>query len=274
MKQSVQSNIENFYSNWQNKSDEKIEYDIDASIEKCAEACRLLNKIDIGPINSVLELGCGFGRNVVEITKNTKASFGLGCDISKNSIKYANKFYANDTIKFLHNRSLDIKNTISEIRETYKNSFDLLILFDVLEHVPKPKEIIREISKITKYYFIILPLDDTILENYILPAKTKIYPSFYHPDGHLWEFNVNDVHKFISSLGLAPIAYDYHIWSITDQFPTRSEIKSIKGKILYNCWKYFNYFARKILPKKIFLRLIGRGYFVCIATWHSEHVLD
>ena len=274
MKPSSQSYLDNYYRNWHTKSPEEMEYDISASVEKSAEACRLLNKIDIGPINSVLELGCGFGRNIVEILNYTKASFGLGCDVSEKSIEFANENYANDTIRFLRTSSLDIQTTVSEIHEVYNNTFDLLILFDVLEHVPKPKEVIREISKMTKYFFIILPLDDTIFENYFLPERAKVYPSFYHSDGHLWEFNVNDVHKFISSLGLAPIVYDYQIWSTNAQFPSFLRPKSIKGKILYNFWKWCNYLCKKLLPKKIFLRLMGRGYFVCLATWHSDNVLE
>jgi len=266
--------IENYYSSWHDKSDKEIEYDINACVEKCTAASKLLKQIDIGVINSVLEIGCGYGRNVVEIIKHTNASFGLGCDISKNSIKYAKKFYENDTIKFLHNSSLDGNKAVSEISEIYNNLFDLLILFDVLEHVPKPKDLIQEISRITKYFFIILPLDDTILDNYFLPAKNKTYPSSYHPSGHLWEFNVNDVHKFVSSLGLATIAHDYHIWSIADEFPNHLIPKSFKGKLYFLFRKFINYTLRRIMPKKLFLRLIGRGYFVCVATWDSEFVLD
>ena len=274
MNKTKNSYLESYYSKWHNKSKENIERDINLCIEKSFAACKIFDQIDIGNIDSILEVGCGFGKNLVEIMDYTKASFGLGCDISKESIEFANKNYANDKVRFLRSSSLDIQTTVSEIREVYNNTFDLLILFDVLEHVPKPKEIIREISKIAKYFFIILPLDDTIFENYFLPERAKVYPSFYHSDGHLWEFNVNDVHKFISSLGLAPIVYDYQIWSTNAQFPSFLRPKSIKGKILYNFWKWCNYLCKKLLPKKIFLRLMGRGYFVCLATWHSDNVLE
>ena len=59
--------IENYYSSWHDKSDKEIEYDINACVEKCTAASKLLKQIDIGVINSVLEIGCGYGRNVVEI---------------------------------------------------------------------------------------------------------------------------------------------------------------------------------------------------------------
>ena len=270
-----QSNhLEDFYSNWYEKSSEQIEYEIKVSIEKSATACKLLDKVDVGSINSVLEIGCGFGRNLVEIVNYTKASFGLGCDVPKAAIEYAKKHYENDSIKFLQAESLDIKSTVSQISRIHSEPFDITILFDVLEHIPQPKTFIRQLASISKSFLIIVPLDNSVFNNYILPQRMKTYPSSKHPDGHFWEFHVNNVHHFIVSLGLTPVVYHFNKLSLYDQYPPHFRPRHLKGRIFFECMKVFKYIASKVLGTRIFLRLIGNGSFMCLATWADEFVLE
>jgi len=268
------NHLEDFYSNWYEKSKEQVEYEINVCKEKSATACKLLDKVDVGSINSVLEIGCGFGRNLVEIVNYTKASFGLGCDVPKAAIEYAKKYYENDSIKFLQAESLDIKSTVSQIRRIHSEPFDIAILFYVLEHVPKPKTFISQLAPISKHFLVILPLDNTIFNNYILPQRMKTYPSSKHPDAHFWEFHVNNVHHFIVSLGLTPIVYQFNKFSLYDQYPPHLRPSNLKGRILFECMRVFKYVTGKIMPRRMFLRLIGGGYFMCLASWSEEFVLE
>lgn len=269
------NSLKDFYSDWyQKKSKEQTEYEINVCIQKSRIACELLGGVEIAPINSVLEIGCGYGCNLVEVVERTKASFGLGCDVSKAAIEYAKKHYENDSIKFLQTESRDIKSTVSQIRRIHSGPFDITILFYVLEHVPQPKTFIRHLASISKHFLIILPLDNTIFNNYILPQRMKSYPSSKHPDAHFWEFHVNNVHHFIVSLGLTPIVYQFNKFSLDEEYPSFLRPSHLKGRILFECMKVFKYVTGKIMPRRMFLRLIGGGYFTCLASWSDEFVLE
>lgn len=72
-----------------------------ACIEKSQPACRMLGKANIGTVNSILELGCGFGRNFVELMRYTNAFFDLGSDISETAIAYAERPDGSSSKKFM-----------------------------------------------------------------------------------------------------------------------------------------------------------------------------
>lgn len=274
MEKLPQNYLKKFYDDWYEKSNDQIEYEIQCCVEKSAVALKLLDAVNIDKINSVLEIGCGFGRNLFEVMNHTKASYGLGCDISKEAIEYARKHYGNNSIRFFHAESFNIKSTVSQILQEIENPFDIVILFDVLEHIPQPKTFIRELARVSKYFLIILPLDNTILQNYVLPERMKKYPGSNHPDGHFWEFHVNNVQHFVVSLGLTPLAYKVYKFSQYDQFPPHMEPHTLKGRLYYKFMKAFTYSTSKILPTRIFLRLIGLGGFACLASYDPDFVLE
>lgn len=266
--------LKEFYSEWYKKSPEEIDFDIKASIEKSAAALAMMKDVDIGPINSVLEIGCGFGRNLVEVMEDTRALFGLGCDISEDAIAYAKQHYENNSIKFINTASMDFKATVAHIRSVYPAPFDLAILFDMLEHIPQPKTFVRELASIAKYFIIKLPLEDNILYNYILPERVKEYPSARHQDGHFWEFHVNNVHHFTVSLGLTPIKYDFYQYDINTIFPPHLKPRNLRGLLFYKAMRRLFSISRYILPRRILLRLMGGGGFICLATWSKDFVLE
>lgn len=269
-----QDNLTKLYNDWYVKSQEQIEYENNVCVEKSTNALKLLKGLDIAPIKSVLEIGCGYGRNLDEIVNHTNAHYGLGCDISKEAIEYAKKHYENDSVRFFYAESPEIKSTVSQIQREYEKPFDIVILFDVLEHIPQAKTFIRELARVSRYFLIILPLDNTVLQNYILPKKMKKFPGSNHPDGHLREFHVNNVHQFVVSLGLTPLAYNVYKFSQYDQFPPHKEPRSLKGKMYFKSMKAFTLIVSKLLPQRIFLRLVGMGGFVCMATYDPDFVLE
>ncbi len=266
-------NLNKFYTDWANRTDAKRDFEIQTCVEKSDAALHMLNTVDIGKIDSVLEVGCGFGRNVYEITNRTGAAYGLGCDVSEGAIRYALEHYGNGAVHYLRTTSLDTAQTISAIKLMYNKPFDLLILFDVLEHVPNSKKLIRDLAPLTKYFLIKLPLENSVFDSYVL-SRRKVYPSAIHPDGHLREFHVNDVHQFVVSLGLVPLAYDFYCYKSSLLFHQIFKPTHIIGKVNFEILKLFKLLACLILPKRIFLRLIGGGGFVCIATWTEEAVLE
>lgn len=88
----------------------------------------------------VLDVGCGLGWGAEYLAKN-KAKQVMGIDRSGAAINYAK---TNFKLKNLRFKQLDIK----DIREL-KNKFELVLVFDVLEHLPKKtiKKFIKDMSR-------------------------------------------------------------------------------------------------------------------------------
>lgn len=266
--------LKEFYTQWSKKSPEEIDFDIKVSIEKSGAALEMFKKADIGTIDSILEIGCGYGRNLAEVMGYTNAIFGLGCDISEDAIAYARQQCKDDSIKYICIPSMDIRTTVSHIRSLYNTPFDLVILFDILEHVPNTKTFVQELASIAKCFIIILPLEDCILFNYIFPERMKEYPSAKHKDGHLWEFHVNNVHHFVVSLGLTPIMYNFYKYNVNTIFPPHLRPHNLKGRLFYEALRKIHQVSSYLLPKRVFLRVMGGGGFVCLATWSGDLVLE
>lgn len=92
----------------------------------------LLKKLRKDKPKSILEIGCGFGRNIKFLIDNGfEANNITGSDISKKMINLAKKYVNNKNVKFVH-------------ADVYKlpfktNQFDLLISHGVFMHVKKSK---------------------------------------------------------------------------------------------------------------------------------------
>lgn len=94
---------------------------------------------------SLLDIGCGQGLFVKVASKGNFDSYGL--DISKTAVQFARTL--NDREKIIHS---EFKEGLFE-----KNRFDVITLWDTLEHLPRPDLIFRECYNILKkegYMFI------------------------------------------------------------------------------------------------------------------------
>lgn len=219
-------------------------------------------------------MGSGFGKGLHAIVNKSGSLYGLGVDFSQEAVEYAKKHYEGDKIKFIRTDSLDIKLTVDQIRKLYPDCFDMAVLFDVLEHIPKPKTFIRELAAISKFFLINLPLDNTILNNYVRSIGPGTYPSILHGDGHLREFTVNDVHNFVTSLGLTPLSFRFYQYSINNVYPDHLKSSNFKGAISNKILKAIFFATRHLVPLRTKLRLFNGGAFMCLAEWSSSLVLE
>jgi len=89
----------------------------------------------------ILDLACGVGYGS-KILSDSNASKIYGCDISSESIKYANKNYANNNIKF---ETMDATNL--KFPDSF---FDCIVSFETIEHVPKYKQVLDEFHRVLK----------------------------------------------------------------------------------------------------------------------------
>lgn len=268
------NDIARFYSGWYEKSQQQILFDIEVGKEKSRNAFEVLENAHVDPIKSILEIGCGYGQNLAEMMCSTKAAYGLGVDISQSAVDFANSHYRQNSTKFIHIDTVDINETVNRIHSIHPEPFDLLLLFDLLEHIPRPKTFIRNIASLGKYFLIKLPIENCILSNYLLPERMKSFPGAKHPDGHLREFTVNDVHHFVASLGFIPLASSLYLYSTNTTYPSHLRPMGKKGALYYDILRTATEMCKRILPRRLFLRLIGGGGFICLASWSEDYLLD
>lgn len=89
----------------------------------------LIKKINASKLESILEVGCGFGRNIKFLIQNgLNPSSIVGIDISPNMIKLARKYVGSKEVKFF----------ISDLEGFKpKKKFDFVFTHGVLMHIPE-----------------------------------------------------------------------------------------------------------------------------------------
>lgn len=87
----------------------------------------------------VLDIGCGQGLTLKRMAVTYKVS-GVGIDVSKESIKYANDNFGGSKLKYVVADAtfLPFKN----------NSFDVVVSFDALEHIKDQEMVIKEALRV------------------------------------------------------------------------------------------------------------------------------
>lgn len=262
---------EKFYEEWSNKTLEEINYDIMAAIRKAKVIASSIPKNMTCNINSILDFGCGYGAFVKHFQDALKIPKAIGVDFSSFAINVANKQFANDSLVFYRLQTLDISKNSDFLLSIIPKRVDCILLIDLLEHVPNCKDLIANLSKFTKYFIIKLPIESTIFDNYML---TKEYPGSTHSNGHLREFDANNVHYFIRQLGLTPIFESLYVYNLQDIFPPQFNGLLPRQKINRFFLKNFKRLMILILPRKIFLRVIGGGGYFCLATYNEQNTLS
>ncbi|HEV8405032.1 MAG TPA: class I SAM-dependent methyltransferase [Nitrososphaera sp.] len=107
----------------------------------------LLNHIKGLSFNTVLEVGCGFGRITKQLLENFPETRYTAVDLSPDQIENAKRFVNNSKVNF----------AVSDIQSfSSVNKFDLVLAVEVLLHI-KPEDINSTISKLlslTNKYFV------------------------------------------------------------------------------------------------------------------------
>ena len=90
---------------------------------------RILEEIENSKPNSVLDLGCGYGKYLKAINDSFKNIKLTGCEISQSQI--------NKAIEFLNNDEIELVKTDGKILPLRDKAFDLVITYGCLSLVKK-----------------------------------------------------------------------------------------------------------------------------------------
>jgi 2-polyprenyl-3-methyl-5-hydroxy-6-metoxy-1,4-benzoquinol methylase len=162
---------------------------------------------------SVLDIGCGMGFFLMEMQKSGYHVNGL--EISAYAADIAlEKVGAHINCGNLLNTSLKLKH------------FDIITLWDVLEHLYNPVESLKKISQI------INPDGVLIIETLNISSLTaKILKDnwpLYYPPYHLYYYNYSSLSRLLEKTG----------FKIIKSFPVQTYIKLPSG---YRAFRYFKY---------------------------------
>lgn len=267
----MNSELSELYQAWSNKEQWLIDYESEAACRKVDTILQGLPQLRDLDIKSVVDFGCGYGKVLQNFCIKMKLEKAYGFDISENGINYARQNYVSHGLRFHQLATLDVSENTKFIKSVVGTGVDAVLLVDLLEHIPDCINIMLHLSGVTKYFIVWLPIEENMINNYLLK---KIYPSTKHYNGHVREFNVNSVHYFIRKIGLTPIAEGIHIYDFRDSYPPQPPARiSLRG-IARKSLKYLRIILAQVLPKKIYLRLIGPGAYYCIAAFNKEHILN
>ena len=140
--------------------------------------------------NKILEVGCGAGILLKEVHRITGCKNLYGVDISEVAIKKATAV--------LPFGKFQVK-PISEL-DYPANFFDLLILCDILEHIPNVEKIIPAITRCSKYILLKIPIENAIALRIMYKIRKLTRNLETHPSGHLYRWNSQEALRLIRSV--------------------------------------------------------------------------
>lgn len=153
-------------------------------------------EIEVAPGTKILDIGCADGLFTKVILEKSKASQIIGIDVLKSSIMWAKKHWKNKKIKFSLGNAHKLK---------YKNqSFDAVFALEVMEHVPEPQKVLKEIKRVLKrkgYGVFLVPTDSTLFR-VVWFFWTKFWRGKIWDDCHIQSFSSkNTLAKMAKGIG-------------------------------------------------------------------------
>ena len=130
---------------------------------------RTINQLTKHSLPSILDIGCGWG-DFEEVLETEKIPY-LGIDVNKESIQICKKKGLNCRL-----------GTIKQLSNETMKQFDVITLFQVIEHLKNPLPILQSAKKLLKPNGIILittPNNDSPLRK-IMGAKWSVYTEPNH----------------------------------------------------------------------------------------------
>ena len=140
----------------------------------------------ISSTDTILDIGCGYGAWSEFLALHAKHVVGI--DYDSNKIDYARKRKSNATFLLL-----DARSNLSEL-----GNFDKILLSHVLEHIDKPSELLKELSKISKALIIEVPDRESNPLNW---ARVSLGLQYYTDADHVREFSRLELEKLLSDSG-------------------------------------------------------------------------
>lgn len=203
---------------------------------------------------NLLEVGCGSGRILSSIREQDANISLTGIDISKSQIQLAKKDNKQNDITFIHanGEQLPFKN----------ESFDYVIIMDVLEHVDNPKEFMKEITRVIKKngkLYLFCPAEAQGI--YWLSKKIFRRHLLEKTCGHIQQYTMKDIDNYVLSQGLKieQQYYSYHLLGSMMNYAFFVALHNKRlSKIYWSTGKYYTTKKKTIKQKTLISTILNK----------------
>ena len=147
----------------------------------------------ISASDRVLDIGCGIGAVAYDIAKRSGA-YVLGVDISEDNLAIARDRYSHSNVRSIQGDVLKV---------LPNESFDVVVLSNVLEHLPGRTEFLQRVQSATKAsrFLIRVPLFE---RDWRVPLKQELGIEYRLDDTHEIEYTLESFAQEMSDAGLNP----------------------------------------------------------------------
>ena len=218
------------------------------------------------PVNlrfsNILEVGCAFGVLLNSIADRLHIDSRTGIDISGENIKTAGVLYPG--CGFFKGTLEDYVKEKSFILKNHRH--DLIVLSDIIEHIPDDLEFLKLVRKVSEYVVVNLPLEKSFKN------RNRNY-GIEDPSGHLRCYNKKSAKKLFIDAGFLMIK---DRTSIATSDPEFSKIYKKNRKIrimskpllLRIFWSGFYSVEDKfkLISKRVSSKIYGTNYFVFLRS--------
>ena len=246
------------YSAFRNDQEKRVEYE--SKVRWKAEHLVNLIPPDLA-VNNVLEIGCAMGILLNNIAERLSVKNIFGIDISGENIKVAKELFPGRTF---------YQGTIEDLKSIMGNKalpgFDLVILSDIIEHIPDDQKFLETVREISSCVLVNLPLEKCFRN------RNRKYGED-DPSGHLRCYDREMAVALMQKAGFKIInsfttnaLRDKEIFRIyLKDRKERLRPKSLPKKIFWTLF-YFTEDRIKLISERLFEKLYGTNYFALLKS--------
>lgn len=141
-------------------------------------------EIEVTKDGKILDIGCADGVFTNVILQKSKAKKIIGIDVLKKSVDWAK-------LHWKQNKKLEFRVGNAHELKFPSNSFDAVFALEVMEHVPKPQVVLKEVKRVLKkggYAVMLVPTDNRLF-TVIWFFWTKFWRGKIWDDCHIQSFS-------------------------------------------------------------------------------------
>lgn len=247
------------YAEFRNDPDKREEYAIQVEW-KVRKLIQLIPPVF--RVSNILEVGCAFGVLLNNLADRLQINTRTGIDISANNIEVAKNLYPGCSF---------FRGTLEEYLvfspdEIKNRRFDIIVLSDIVEHIPDDLEFLKTVKKAASYVLLNLPLEKSF------KTRNRKYGE-NDPSGHLHCYDEDDARQLVRMAGFEVVTsftaisfFDKQVYEIFIKNRTRRV--SLKPLPLRLFWSFF-YLGEdrmKLLNKRLSERIYGTNYFALLKS--------